>query len=80
MKFQYSFPKKNQIHWEMSSCFAFEGMKMIGVNQGYECGVIYRVCCWLEALGIKYELKPKIDKCLLYSQEKCIGDIIVKLE
>jgi hypothetical protein len=80
MKFQYTFPEENRMHWEMDTCFAFEGMKMIGVMQGYECGVIFRVCCWLDALGIKYELKPKITKCLLYSQKKCLGDIIVRFD
>jgi hypothetical protein len=77
MKFQYTFPEKNRMHWEMDTCFAFEGMKMIGVKHGYECGVIYRVCCWLDALGVKYELNPKINECMLYSQKKCVGDIIV---
>jgi len=80
MRFNYIFPEKNHIHWEMNGCFAFEGMKMIGVKENYECGVIYRVCCWLDALGIKYEIAPKISKCLLYSQKKCSGDIIVELE
>ncbi len=80
MKFQYTFPETNRMHWEMDKCFAFEGMKMIGIKQGYECGVIYRVCCWLDALEIKYELKPKINECSLYSQEKCVGDIIVILD
>ena len=80
MKFQYTFLDNNRIHWEMDTCFAFEGMKMIGVKQGYECGVIYRVCCWLDALGINYELEPKIRECVLYSHKKCVGDIIVKLD
>jgi len=80
MRFEYTFPENNRLHWEMENCFAFEGMKLIGVKHGYECGVIYRVCCWLEVLGIKYELKPKINECLLYSQKKCMGDIIIKLD
>ena len=37
MKFEYTFPENNCMHWEMDNCFAFEGMKMIGVKQGYEC-------------------------------------------
>jgi len=80
MKFEYTFPEKNRMHWEMDTCFAFEGMKLIGVKQGYECGVVFRVCCWLDALGVKYELSPKINDCLLYSQKKCVGDIIVKFD
>ena len=78
MKFKYTFPRKNHMYWEMDKCFAFEGMKMIGVNKGYECGLIYRVCCWLDTLGIEYELNPDINECLLYTQEKCTGDIHIK--
>ena len=78
MKFKYNFSEPNKLHWEMDTCFAFEGMKMMGVKQGYECGVVYRVCCWLDALGIKYKLKPEINDCLLYSQDKCKGDIFIE--
>ncbi|MFX1495057.1 MAG: DUF6125 family protein [Promethearchaeota archaeon] len=80
MRFNYTFLEESRIHWEMNKCFAFEGMKMIGVKKNYECGVIFRVCCWLDALGINYEVEPKIKNCLLYSQEICSGDIIVNLD
>ena len=33
-----------------------------------------------EVLGIKYKLEPKFEECLLYSQEKCVGNIIFNLE
>ncbi|MFW9819364.1 MAG: DUF6125 family protein [Candidatus Thorarchaeota archaeon] len=79
MGFEYSFPKKNQIHWEMTHCFANRGMNMFGFSKEYECGVIYRVSCWLDALGINHTIEPEIDKCLLNSQEKCSGNIIVNL-
>jgi hypothetical protein len=78
MKFNYDFQEPNKLHWEMDTCFAFEGMKMIGVKKGYECGVVYRVCCWLDALGLKYKLSPKINECLLYSQGKCKGDLFIE--
>lgn len=74
MKFKYSFPENNVLHFEMDKCFAFEGMKMFGIKN-YECGVVFRVCCWLDALGVRYELSPKIKECMLYTQEKCEGDI-----
>jgi len=79
MDFKYSFPENNQIHWEMKHCFAYNGMKMIGVIEDYECGVIYRVSCWLTALGIQHRVIPRIKQCLLNSQDKCVGDIFVKL-
>ncbi len=78
MDFEYTFLDDNRIHWEMNSCFAYNGMKMIGFHKQYECGVIYRIGCWLDALGIEYTIQPKIDICLLNSQEKCSGDIIVR--
>jgi len=80
MKFKYSFPEKNHLYWEMSTCFAYEGMKLIGVKENYECGVIFRVCCWLDTLGIKYKIEPEIKKCLLYYQEKCTGNIKFSLK
>lgn len=79
MDFVYSFPEKNRMHWEMNSCFAYNGMKMFGFEKQYECGVIYRVSCWLDALGIDHKVEPEINKCLLNFHEKCSGDIIVNL-
>ncbi len=76
MKFNYTFPKQNVLHWEMDKCFAYEGMKRIGVKEKYECGLIYRLCCWLDAIGVKYKLEPKINECLLHTQDKCAGDLI----
>ena len=79
MDFKYSFPENNRMHWEMNQCFAYNGMKMFGFDRQYECGVIYRVSCWLDALGISHKIEPEIDKCLLNSREKCSGDIILNL-
>jgi len=79
MDFNYSFPAKNLMHWEMNKCFAYEGMKRIGVKEKYECGLLYRIGCWLDTLGIKFKLEPKFEECLLYSQEKCVGNIIFNL-
>ena len=76
MIFNYTFPEKNRMHWELTKCFAYDGMKRIGVSEQYECGLLHRVSCWLDVLGIKHKIEPEIDKCLLNSQEKCSGDII----
>ena len=76
MKFDYTFPEHNVLHWEMGTCFAFEGMKRIGVKEKYECGLIYRLCCWLDAVGVKYKLEPNINECLLHTQDECVGNLI----
>ena len=63
----------------MKGCFAYRGMEMFGFTKEYECGVIYRVSCWLGALGIDHKIEPELKKCLMNTQEKCAGDIILKL-
>jgi len=71
-----SFPQKNVLHWEFEpqKCFAYKGMQKFGVINDYECGVIYRVECWIESLGIKYSVNPQIRKCLMLAQGNCLGD------
>jgi hypothetical protein len=76
MKFEYTFPKHNVMHCETKKCFAYEGMKRIGVKEKYECGLLYRVRCWLDNVGVKHKLEPEINECVLHTQEKCVGDII----
>lgn len=72
---------RNIIHWEWESgqCFAYKGMKQIGTIVGYQCGVMYRIECWLEALGIRYSIHPRIDGCLMQATGWCQGDIHVFL-
>jgi len=61
--------------WEFNDkkCFAYNGMKMLGMTDKYECGPIYRRECWLNGLGINYELTPMIKKCISPDQGKCSG-------
>ena len=79
--FRFRASSKDLLHWEWESgeCFAYKGMKQIGIIDGYRCGVMYRIECWLEALGIKYSIDPKIDKCIMHEKGACLGDIKVTL-
>ena len=52
-------------------------MKQIGAIDGYRCGVMYRIECWLEALGIRYSMDPRIDGCLMHEKGACEGEIRV---
>ena len=69
-----------QWEWESGECFAFKGMKRIGIIDGYQCGVMYRIECWLEALGIKYSIDPRIDKCIMHETGACLGEIKVRFD
>ena len=79
---QFSAPSKNLLHWEWENgeCFAYKGMKQIGLIDEYSCGVMYRIECWLEALGISYNIEPKIEKCIMHEKGECSGDIRIFLD
>ena len=80
-RFKFRASSKDLLHWEWDygECFAYKGMKQIGIIDGYRCGVMYRIECWLETLGIKYSINPKIDKCMMHEKGACLGDIRVIL-
>lgn len=80
-KIRFSSPSRDLIHWDWRSgqCFAYKGMKQIGAIDGYRCGVIYRIECWLEALGIAYSASTRIEGCLMHEKGICEGEIRVFL-
>ena len=78
-RLELSASQKNILHWEWEKgeCFAYKGMKMIGIIDEYHCGVMYRIECWFEAMGIKFSINPKLKKCIMHEKGVCAGDIIV---
>ncbi len=76
MAIQFTYPKENTLRWdfEPNNCFAFKGMKRIGAVDGYECGVIFRLRCWMDCLGLKYRLSPEVERCLMLEDGKCSGE------
>lgn len=77
----FSSPSRDLIHWdwEKGQCFAYKGMKQIGAIDRYSCGVMYRIECWLQVLGIKYSMSPRIEGCLMHEKGICEGEIQVFL-
>jgi len=73
---RFVFPAENILRWEWENgeCFAYKGMKQLGVIGDYVCGVIYRIECWMDYLGIDYKVNPKIEKCIMHSKGSCTGD------
>jgi hypothetical protein len=75
MEFEYGFTSDNCLQWEMARCFAYEGMKRMGVIDQYQCGVIYRIQCWMAVLGLNCRFDPPAGLCLLHKTGKCSGEI-----
>lgn len=70
--------RENVLHWEFvpKNCFAYKGMSRIGAIGRYECGVIYRLACWFDALGLAYRVTPEITSCQMLSGDTCAGDFV----
>ncbi|MGQ9653706.1 MAG: hypothetical protein ACUVXD_06540 [Thermodesulfobacteriota bacterium] len=51
-RFRLHSPSKGLVpwEWEMRQCFAYKAVKGLGAIDGYRCGIMYRIECWLEAL------------------------------
>jgi hypothetical protein len=75
MEFDYSFTSNNSMIWEMHRCFAYEGMKRMGVIDRYQCGVIYRILCWMAVLKLKVSVDPPVENCLRVERGRCSGEI-----
>lgn len=76
MNINVSFPQKNVLHWEFEpqKCFAYKGIQNMGVIGEYDCGVIFRIECWIDSLGIKYRVTPPTRKCSMLVDGTCSGD------
>ena len=74
MDFTFSFPSKNKFMFIMNKCFAYEGIKRIGVIDQYECGIFERIEAWFDGLDLKYEVKPKIEGCIMHTNGNCFRE------
>jgi hypothetical protein len=72
----FTAPSANVVRWEWrdGKCFAYEGMKRLGIADRYLCGVIYRIECWLDVLEVPYTVNPKIEACIMAGTGSCAGE------
>ncbi len=71
MKYSYHSPSMNIMQSEWLSCFAYEGIKALGVIDRYECGIMDRIESWLDTLGVRWEVEPKVTGCMMHTDGKC---------
>ncbi len=75
MNVEISFSEPNVMEWRFNErgCFAYNGIKMLNVADEYECGVLYRIKCWLDVLGLEYEMEPDVELCIMKQAGECAG-------
>ena len=64
-----------RLAWPPGRCFAYRGMQRIGAADHYDCGVIARIQCWLDVLGIPHRADPPTGRCRGSDEEPCVTDI-----
>jgi hypothetical protein len=76
MKFSWSFLPGNILHGEMEpdKCWAYKGIKGLGVIDQYQCGIFDRIDAWFEGLGLKFEASPQFEGCLMHQNGRCYRD------
>ncbi|MBU3917312.1 hypothetical protein KKA14_17400 [bacterium] len=52
-------------------CFAYKGIKRLGVIENYECGVFFRIECWMRTLGLEFETDKPSLRCLFHHEGQC---------
>jgi Family of unknown function (DUF6125) len=76
MEFGYEYKEPNivEIWWEPEKCFAYQGIKQIGVIDDYECGIFERTETWYKTLGLNFTVSPKVSGCMMHTEGKCFRE------
>lgn len=74
MKGWLDFPSENILRLTWQQCFAYEGINKIGIINQYQCGIFDRIEGWFNGLGLKFEVSPKVDGCMMHTEGKCYRD------
>jgi hypothetical protein len=75
MKSSFNLPSKNILRGDFERCFAYEGIKQIGVIEQYQCGIFERIYGWFDGMGIKYSVSPQVAGCMMHTDGKCFREI-----
>ena len=77
MDVTFDYPDNNKMTWKFNKgkCFAYSGIKKLGVIENYDCGVLYRIKCWLDSLCINHRFSPEIGICSMHHTGDCSGEI-----
>lgn len=70
MEFSWTW-RDDAFDFEITKCFAFDGVSKLGVAGEYECGIYERVYGWLDALGVIYDVSPNVEHCTMYHDGSC---------
>ena len=68
---QIDYPGNSVQVFRVSECFAYNGVKKLGLLSEYECGIFERIEGWFDAMGLRYTRTPDLSRCLKFKGEEC---------
>lgn len=68
-------PGNRAVRFEITKCFAHEGVAALGVAERYECGIYERIYGWMEALRVRCEVTPDVVHCTMHHSGTCVRDV-----
>lgn len=69
-----------RLEWAEGECFAYKGIRRAGLLDDYQCGVVYRIECWLEALGVRHRTVPPVGRCQMRVGGGCVSDFHLRFD
>lgn len=64
-------PADFSVTFEWHSCFAHDGVTMLGVADDYECGIFERIYGWMDTLGVAWTISPDTLHCTMHTEGRC---------
>ena len=65
------YPGSSTQVFQVSDCFAHQGMQKLGLLAEYECGIFERIEGWFDAMELRYTRTPDLTRCLKFKGEEC---------
>jgi hypothetical protein len=62
----------------LKRCFAYDNIVKAGIKDQYECGIFARLQGWIDAQGLKHNIKPPLGKCMKVLGKECCYTITLK--
>lgn len=75
MAFEWNWRPDGSLCVDVERCFAHEGITRLGAIEQYQCGIFERICAWLDALGIDYDIAPAEKRCMMHFEGRCHRDL-----
>jgi len=74
MNGETEFLKDGTLRVTWHQCFAYDGVKKLGVIDGYLCGIFDRLEGWFEEFGLEFTVEPKVEGCMMRTDGHCYRD------